>query len=343
MSVPDQKTCLNCKSELLPNEHFCSNCGQKATDGDLRLRTILREFAGVVFNLDSRFFKTVRNIWRPHFLTKEYISGRRKSYLLPGQIFFFTMFLHFTVILISIPSLNKLNQISSSSKFEKKKLSERYDTLSALYIQDTVQIKLLKDTLFEKLDEDDFIVMSIIKGISRMDKYNLKVEEIYSKTEEEIIKDHNIDNFIDRMILSQFIKIEFNPIGSIKFLIGNFAWAIVILVLFLGLISKLLYIRHKYLYAEHLTLWLHLHTTLFLVIILALLLGHVVGEDSGFLNAINWIVGILFVVIPYLTFKKFYKQGFFKTAVKLFMIFMIYTFALSMIGLFVSMINFVFI
>ena len=79
--------CKNCKEELTGKQQFCSNCGQKNI-AKLNLKYILGQFVEDLFNWDSKFFTTIKKLaLKPGFLSKEYVDGRRVSYVPPIRIY----------------------------------------------------------------------------------------------------------------------------------------------------------------------------------------------------------------------------------------------------------------
>ena len=79
--------CPECGEPIL--ERFCTRCGEKRVEArDYSLRHYLGEALNVFANLESpipRSFFAL--IFRPGLLTAEYLTGRRKRYLKPLQLF----------------------------------------------------------------------------------------------------------------------------------------------------------------------------------------------------------------------------------------------------------------
>jgi len=88
-------SCANCGTRL--TDSYCSHCGQKKVDKeDFKVSHFLGETFHAFTHFDSKFFATIRNLFRkPGFLTLEYISGHRKKYMNPIQLFFVTNIIFF--------------------------------------------------------------------------------------------------------------------------------------------------------------------------------------------------------------------------------------------------------
>lgn len=84
MTLPDSPPilCRNC--DALVTGAYCSACGQRVTEGQLSLRGMGRDFAGMIVQLETRLLHTVWGLLRaPQATLQEYFSGRRRRYTHP--------------------------------------------------------------------------------------------------------------------------------------------------------------------------------------------------------------------------------------------------------------------
>ena len=85
MAEPSNATdrkCANCNEPL--NGEYCAACGQHVVDIDVPLRKFLAESIHESFALDSKLFRTLKPLlFKPGFLTQEYLAGRRARYVPP--------------------------------------------------------------------------------------------------------------------------------------------------------------------------------------------------------------------------------------------------------------------
>ncbi len=96
--LPIVAECRNCGTGLAGP--YCSRCGQEIGAG------IKRTVGNLVFNvvenmfvLDNKLFSTLKYLlFYPGKLTNEYINGRLVSYMHPSKLFWFIMFISFTII-----------------------------------------------------------------------------------------------------------------------------------------------------------------------------------------------------------------------------------------------------
>jgi len=90
--------CKNCNQTLEEKSNYCPLCGQKNIS-KLNIKFVLGEFFQTMFNVDSKLFITLKYlVFKPGFLTKEYISGKRVSYLPPIRIYLVLSFIFFFLI-----------------------------------------------------------------------------------------------------------------------------------------------------------------------------------------------------------------------------------------------------
>ena len=88
------KDCLNCGEIVLGR--YCQHCGQENVKPDLTFLGLVRHFFYDVTHFDGKYFITLKYLFtRPGFLSREYIIGRRASYLDPARMYIFTSAIFF--------------------------------------------------------------------------------------------------------------------------------------------------------------------------------------------------------------------------------------------------------
>ena len=99
-SLSAEPTCRNCGAAA-PGA-YCPACGQETR---LRLQTFrefMREAAGRYVAFDGRWWKSVAALmFRPGFLTREYLAGRRRRYVRPARLFLIASLLLFAALRIA--------------------------------------------------------------------------------------------------------------------------------------------------------------------------------------------------------------------------------------------------
>ncbi len=88
--------CLNCATPLIGSH--CHNCGQ-AVHVHRTLGAFFHDLLHGVFHFEGKIWRTLPMLaFRPGRLTREYIVGRRASYVSPLALFLFSVFLLFAAI-----------------------------------------------------------------------------------------------------------------------------------------------------------------------------------------------------------------------------------------------------
>lgn len=66
------------------------------------MSTLVREFVGDLFALDSRIWRTLEPLlWKPGHLTVEYFTGRRVRYVAPLRLYVFAGLVFFGVMAVT--------------------------------------------------------------------------------------------------------------------------------------------------------------------------------------------------------------------------------------------------
>lgn len=87
--------CLNCGTVLVGTH--CHACGQRA-HVHRTLGAFLHDLVHGVLHFEGKFWRTLPLLaWQPGRLTREYIDGKRASYISPIALFLFTVFVSFAL------------------------------------------------------------------------------------------------------------------------------------------------------------------------------------------------------------------------------------------------------
>jgi hypothetical protein len=95
---PDR--CLNCGAPLAGP--YCHQCGQEAGGHLVSFKTLVAEATNEIFSFDSRFFRSLRPLlFRPGFLTREYMAGRRARYIPPFRFYLIVSVVFFAALALN--------------------------------------------------------------------------------------------------------------------------------------------------------------------------------------------------------------------------------------------------
>jgi len=147
--------CKNCETPNPKDAEFCLHCGQKLGD-KLTFVLLFYNTIGNYFSFDARFFRSIIPLlFRPGFIAKEFVKGRRLQYLHPGQMYLFVSVVFFFVFNFYVREGREAIEKNAKTAFEQlDDNSKRFDTITKLdpAFLDSIKIKDAKDA--QKLLQD---------------------------------------------------------------------------------------------------------------------------------------------------------------------------------------------
>ncbi len=322
--------CRNCDYPLGPLGEYCPNCAQRYTDGKINLRDLLRDFLESFLNFDSRVFRTMAALFLPGKLSIEYFRGRHQRYLSPLRLFFSLAVFHFAILgFLGNSYIEEWTREFSESSRKKAYQSDLHAQLDSARIK--VERAYPGDATVQALDslekllvveEVDTIILVILQRDERGQYGGQDIAltwwDIIELSPEQLFEKHHITGFWERLQVGQFVKFFRQGGNFASFFLGKLIWMVVLMMPALALILKLLYIRRRRYFVEHLVFSFHYHSFAFLMISAALLLakaGAALSPDSSWENL---VFAAFFAVLIYMyaAMKRFYGQGGVKTFIK---------------------------
>lgn len=92
--------CKNCGHLLGEGDSFCSQCGQSTKDA-LTVKVLFSNTISNYFSVDARFFVSfIPLLFRPGYLPRKFIEGKRLKYLHPAQFYLFISIVFFFLLSI---------------------------------------------------------------------------------------------------------------------------------------------------------------------------------------------------------------------------------------------------
>lgn len=92
------KLCPNCQTSYDISYKYCPECGQANSKLKLDFKYFVSEFIAAMFNVDSKIFRTLKLLFfKPGKLSKEFIAGRRNSYIAPVRLYLIGSLIYFTI------------------------------------------------------------------------------------------------------------------------------------------------------------------------------------------------------------------------------------------------------
>lgn len=327
--------CQNCDYPLEPDFNFCPRCSQHNSDKLTSFWRLLVEVVSDFFSYDSRFAKTIFPfLFKPGFLTNEFVAGRRVRYMHPLRLYVFVSLVYFSVFSLVVGRSVKddtdkpdvtLDRVEADSVRAQLRRNLQEDLSAADMMKvDSTLLKLagkrktgIIDVDWEKDDEGE--------DEGELNKY-LRLINTRGITENQVLdslrwerNQRNLFKARQGIRLANLEKREF-----VEFFMGKISLMMFAMLPFVALFMKLLYVRRRRYYMEHLTFMLHIHAFTFLVLALVLLYDY--NTDTS--QAVLWGTLLILVYVT-VAFRRVYRQGWFRTLSKMFILFMSYSFSLA--------------
>ncbi len=100
--------CLNCAASLPdPRPRFCGACGQETNIKPPTVGEFIQQFGGAYFSTEGALWRTLGLLlFKPGELTRRYLAGRRKHYVLPLRLYLTISLLVLLLLRVASPSFN---------------------------------------------------------------------------------------------------------------------------------------------------------------------------------------------------------------------------------------------
>ncbi len=168
-----EKNCLNCNAAVAGR--FCQVCGQENIEPDESFWQLCVHFVADIFHYDGKFFRTIRLLlFKPAYITKEYIRGRRASYLHPIRLYIFTSAVFFIFFFTFIVSEEDTEDFATEAT-EKQQLEEKIDSIQSVLsekietINDSVKIEEIEKTQLQLTNISALLSNDSTKDLSGID------------------------------------------------------------------------------------------------------------------------------------------------------------------------------
>jgi len=317
--------CENCGAPL--HGHWCAQCGQAAVEYRRSFRHVIVDVLDSFLNWDSKFFASLAwLIARPWYLTNEFVRGHRVRYLQPVRLYLLASILFFFVVNYWAKSIHM--EKDPSKKLTREQREKVAQELKDKDIPADVRKKIEKAfaepspkpaTLPTGEPSAAASPASAIEGAKQSPAPETDAEE----SGPQILKFDTPAGTPFEKWLEARAKEKLGEKGTkaelfVKTLISNLPYMMLCCIPLFALVLKLLYIRHRIFYIDHLVYALHIHSFAYASLILIGLLTIGIlrvasGALAGWLIALLWIA---FTVQIFLSIRAGYRQGWIKTIIK---------------------------
>ena len=295
-----------------------------------------------ITHFDGKFFSSLQYlIFKPGFLSKEYVNGRRASYLNPIRMYVFTSAVFFLIFF-------------SANKFEDKKINDAFvissngKTMKEILSMDSIELAKFTSNI-NKNDGKPAKPMTREEVTRYMDSAAEEValnlvgktystQKEYDSLQAKVLEK---DSWLKRNIINKKLEInkKYNNTGSQLFtvllvnLLHRLPQMMFVSLPLLALLLRLLYVRHKELYfVSHAIFCIHVYIFSFIAILCVIAFNKLLAVSNwgifSFLSA-AMIVGIFFYM--YKAMRNFYEQSRAKTILKFFIFNLLNFFLLALL------------
>src|SRR5438105_2350274 len=318
--------CENCGALL--TGRWCSQCGQAAIDYRRSFRHVIVDVLDSFLNWDSKFFATIGwLIARPWHLTNQFLAGRRVPYVHPLRLYLLVSILFFFVI----------NYWAKSIHADPSKLSADDRADIAAELNDPDIPPAVKARIRGALEAKGRTPPVAQTSPSPQSAVTPQPSVIGSPPPSAaspspagdfgpLVQFNKPPSDRFEKWLEQRAKEKMGEHGSkmalfIATLFSNLPYMMLCCIPLFALVLKVLYVRKRVFYIDHLVYALHIHSFAYLAIMLIVLITiglnrSIPGAFAGWIIAALWIT---FATQIFLSIRRVYRQGWFFTVFKFFL------------------------
>ena len=327
-SGPPLTHCENCGAEL--QGHWCAQCGQPAIEYRRSFRHVVADLLNEFLNWDSKFFTTIALlIVKPWRLTNEFLEGKRVSYVNPLRLYLLASILFFFAVNYGAKGIHV-----DPSKIGAKDRAELESDLKNTDLPPQAREKI-EEFLRESspspapspLTNASSLAPAAVSPSPKTDTTPPRAEPEPNEQKKEYgkVNERPFVVFDDAKSTTPFehwiearAKEKMGEHGTkmglfISTLFSNLPYMMLCCIPLFALVLKVLYVRRRIFYIDHLIYALHIHsffyTGIMLIVLATIGLTHFAPSAiAGWLIALLWIA---FVTQIFLSIRYVYRQGWF--------------------------------
>ncbi|MCX2739484.1 DUF3667 domain-containing protein [Pontibacter anaerobius] len=323
-----ENNCLNCGTTV--TDKFCPSCGQENLELHDNFLHLVLHSVSHYFHFESKFFNSIVPLFtKPGYLTKEYFAGKRASHLNPISMYIFISILFFFLF-------------TANSNSNKKDIMEENAAQGSTITKDEAEkVKtVVGNTVSEKAGAYTYTILDnaqIIKdSASNRNDAVVYTNPTAAKADSAEKKGTTI-SFLDESALPLSLKDRMQKVMDddlsgqlfINKLVSHLPKMMFILLPLFALILKLVHVRSRKQYAEHLIYSIHVHSFLFLFGSILIVLNWLLPFFGDWIQFLGVVVILWYI---YRSMRNIYKSTRWRTVYKFFLLAFAYTFLMLMSG-----------
>jgi len=312
--LPPLSHCENCGTLL--TGRYCAQCGQAAVDYRRSFRHVIADVLDSFLNWDSKFLATIGLlITRPWRLTNEFLAGRRVRYVHPLRLYLLASILFFFAVNYEAKSIPQ-TKLSDKDRAEIKAELKNEDL--APEARDKVEQALNLDS---PAPASPSATPAAPQPPGSPPEASTKTDQSLTKKKEPAFFQSGkpqspMEKWFEERAKEKFGEHGANAKAFIITLINNLPGMMLCCVPLFAFVLKVLYIRRKIFYIDHLIYALHIHT--FAYVAIMLIVAATIGLNRTAPNMTGWIaiLWIAFAAQIFISIRRVYRQGWFISILK---------------------------
>ncbi|WP_417870955.1 DUF3667 domain-containing protein [Winogradskyella sp.] len=322
-------TCQNCEEQFEKGFKFCPHCGQK-TNEELTLGVLFYNTISNYFSFDARFLKSfIPLMFRPGYLAKEFIKGKRLLYLHPAQMYLFIAVIFFFVF--SFYARDGREQLDKNMQRVLESRSEKVFAKDSVSLQDSLDMKALTDSVKNNsstigLNEEEIKALDSLSNIKvpkkdmamtfSFDQGKMDSLLVVGASDKELYRAMGMSDdagYFTRKFYAQGLKFYKNMgLGQVyQTFIDSIPLAMFFLLPIFAFLLKIFFFR-KGRYAHHLVFSFYYFS--FLFVVFTIIFG--VNRFWPIPDAIDWLIAFSTFFYLLVGIIKFYRQSWFLSFIK---------------------------
>ncbi|WP_298715685.1 DUF3667 domain-containing protein [Chitinophaga sp.] len=273
------ENCLNCGHPV--PDRFCGHCGQENVETEESFGHLVTHFFQDITHYDSKFLTTLKFLFfYPGLLTREYIAGKRMSYVNPIRLYVFTSFVFFLIMGISAPQHDPYDR-RQQSYFPR--VMDSLATESHL-LRDSLQRGLIapEDTLASRNRADIFHIMG-------GGNTHANAAQRYDSVQQSLPPSQR-EPWWERKITMRTLEMQDKYGSNAGYalqdkLLHHYPKLMFLLLPFFALLLQWFFRKKRWLYVKHAIFSIHMHTFIFMIGILGIL----VDVTFHFNDVYSWL------------------------------------------------------
>ena len=321
---PPLTHCEDCGAEL--HGHFCSNCGQVAVDYRRSFRHVIADVAESFLNWDSKFTKTIGLLLlRPGWLTNQFVAGRRTRYLHPLRLYLLmsiAFFLAARFIPVTAPTIDQ-TELTPEGRAKVEEAMKKMPNLP----EDvrTEMNKALNEAAETPAPTEPAAAKSLEGSPDAAPPTGpVPTGKPVKKNRLIVFDDHKGPQGPFEVWMDRQVKAKLGEDGTklqlfTETLRSNISTMMLFCIPLFAFVLKILYLRQRRFYIEHLVYALHIHSFFYLAVLITVFSAMAANRWAPPMETpLIWILSIAVVVQIFLSIRQVYRQGWFMTTFKFF-------------------------